>query len=172
VEFFFIDTNPFVESYWVENNKDYIWQLPISRQDYIAHELMNLTDALETSKAKWKIVVGHHTMRSVGKHGETHELLTEVLPILEANGVDMYINGHDHCLQHIKRSDSSLHFLTSGGGSKAWRGRGTNKDKDTGLQFYYDGQGFAAVSMAPSLFHMDFYDISGNILHSLDLSKD
>jgi tartrate-resistant acid phosphatase type 5 len=67
---------------------------------------------------------------------------------------------------------SSLHFLTSGGGSKAWRGRGTNKDKDTGLQFYYDGQGFAAVSMAPSLFHMDFYDISGNILHSLDLSKD
>ncbi|CAK9193922.1 unnamed protein product [Sphagnum troendelagicum] len=172
VEFFFIDTNPFVESYWVENNKDYIWQLPISRQDYIAHELMNLTDALETSKAKWKIVVGHHTMWSVGKHGETHELLTEVLPILEANGVDMYINGHDHCLQHIKRSDSSLHFLTSGGGSKAWRGRGTNKDKDTGLQFYYDGQGFAAVSMTPSLFHMDFYDISGNILHSLDLSKD
>jgi hypothetical protein len=26
--------------------------------------------------------------------------------------------------------------------------------------------------MAPSLFHMDFYDISGNILHSLDLLKD
>jgi hypothetical protein len=40
VEFFFIDTNPFVESYWVENNKDYIWQLPISREDYIGHELM------------------------------------------------------------------------------------------------------------------------------------
>jgi hypothetical protein len=40
VEFFFIDTNPFVESYWVENNKDYTWQLPISREDYIAHELM------------------------------------------------------------------------------------------------------------------------------------
>jgi hypothetical protein len=48
--------------------------------------LQNLTDALETSKAKWKIVVGHHTMRSVGKHGETHELLTEVLPILEVCG--------------------------------------------------------------------------------------
>jgi hypothetical protein len=48
--------------------------------------LQNLTDALETSKAKWKIVVGHHTMWSVGKHGETHELLTEVLPILEVCG--------------------------------------------------------------------------------------
>jgi hypothetical protein len=39
VEFFFVDTNPFVESYWMENNKDYIWQLAISREDYIAHEL-------------------------------------------------------------------------------------------------------------------------------------
>ncbi len=39
VEFFFIDTNPFVESYWMENNKDYIWQLAMSREDYIAHEL-------------------------------------------------------------------------------------------------------------------------------------
>ncbi len=66
---------------------------------------------------------------------------------------------------------SPLHFLTSGGGSKAWRGRGANEYKDLGLQFYYDGQGFAAVSMAPSFFHMDFYDISGNILHTLHLSK-
>ncbi|CAK9860738.1 unnamed protein product [Sphagnum jensenii] len=171
VEFFFVDTNPFVESYWMENNKDYIWQLAISREDYIAHELKNLTSALETSNAKWKIVVGHHTMRCVGKHGETQELFAQMLPILEANGVDIYINGHDHCLQNIKRFDSPLHFLTSGGGSEAWRGHGNNENKDVGLQFYYDGQGFAAVSMAPSLFHVDFYDISGNILHTVNLLK-
>jgi len=171
VEFFFIDTNPFVESYWKENNKDYKWLLPISREEYIANELKNLSSSLEASQAKWKIAVGHHTMRSIGKHGETLELLDQVLPILEANGVDVYINGHDHCLQHIKRSDSPLHFLTSGGGSKAWRGRGADEDKDLGLQFYYDGQGFAAVSVAPSFFHIDFYDISGNILHTLHLSK-
>ncbi len=39
VEFFFIDTNPLVESYWKENNKDYKWLLPISREEYIANEL-------------------------------------------------------------------------------------------------------------------------------------
>jgi tartrate-resistant acid phosphatase type 5 len=66
---------------------------------------------------------------------------------------------------------SPLHFLTSGGGSDAWRGRGNNENKDVGLQFYYDGQGFATVSMAPSLFHVDFYDISGNILHTVNLLK-
>jgi tartrate-resistant acid phosphatase type 5 len=83
VEFFFIDTNPLVESYWKENNKDYKWLLPISREEYIANELKNLSISLEASQAKWKIAVGHHTMRSVGKHGETLELLDQVLPILE-----------------------------------------------------------------------------------------
>ncbi|CAL5212470.1 unnamed protein product, partial [Lathyrus oleraceus] len=28
-------------------------------------------------------------------------LLTHLLPILEANNVDIYMNGHDHCLEHI-----------------------------------------------------------------------
>jgi tartrate-resistant acid phosphatase type 5 len=41
---------------------------------------------LETARdstAKWKIVVGHHPVRSIGHHGDTKELLTHLLPILE-----------------------------------------------------------------------------------------
>ncbi len=45
--------------------------------------LQNLTNALTASTAKWKIVIGHHTMQSMGTHGETLELLQAVLPILE-----------------------------------------------------------------------------------------
>jgi tartrate-resistant acid phosphatase type 5 len=50
---------------------------------YILVLLQNLSSSLEASQAKWKIAVGHHTMRSGGKHGETLELLDQVLPILE-----------------------------------------------------------------------------------------
>ena len=82
--------------------------------------------ALKDSTAKWKIVVGHHPVRSIGHHGDTKELIRQLLPILEVihlgqyifycilykkilviklnlqeNNVDMYINGHDHCLEHI-----------------------------------------------------------------------
>lgn len=94
--------------------------------------------ALKQSNAKWKIVVGHHTIRSAGHHGDTEELVNQLLPILEvikmhshitftkreipkknsyiyyalhsdinfmiefqANDVDLFMNGHDHCLQHI-----------------------------------------------------------------------
>ncbi|CAK9212366.1 unnamed protein product [Sphagnum jensenii] len=172
VEFFFIDTNPFVGEYWTTKSS-YAWQLPIPRKDYIMEELMNLTNALAASTAKWKIVVGHHTMRSVSTHGDTLELLEAVLPILEANAVDLYINGHDHCMQHIKRPDSPVHFLTSGGGSKAWRGTKPliNAEEDFGLRFYYDGQGFAAVTMLPTEVHIDLYNISGQVMYSMNLQK-
>lgn len=39
--------------------------------------------ALTTSNAKWKIVVGHHTIKSASDHGNTEELVEKVLPILE-----------------------------------------------------------------------------------------
>jgi hypothetical protein len=39
VEFFFIDTNPFVEEYWTTKSL-YAWQLPILQKDYIMEELM------------------------------------------------------------------------------------------------------------------------------------
>lgn len=57
---------------------------------------------MRESSAKWKIVVGHHAIRSAGHHGETPELIHHLLPLLEANNVDFYINGHDHSLEHIK----------------------------------------------------------------------
>ncbi len=45
--------------------------------------LQNLTNALTASTAKRKIVSWHHTMRSLGTHGDTLELLQAVLPILD-----------------------------------------------------------------------------------------
>lgn len=35
------------------------------------------------SVAKWKVVVGHHTIKSAGHHGITKELEKQLLPILE-----------------------------------------------------------------------------------------
>lgn len=33
--------------------------------------------------ATWKIVIGHHTIRSVSEHGETIELVNLLLPMLK-----------------------------------------------------------------------------------------
>ena len=43
----------------------------------------DLEMALMESNATWKIVIGHHAIRSVGHHGDTLELVQKLLPLLE-----------------------------------------------------------------------------------------
>ncbi|KZV14231.1 purple acid phosphatase 1 [Dorcoceras hygrometricum] len=164
-EFFFIDTTPFQDKYFTDPGDEvYDWRGVLPRDKYISTILNDLESALVESTAKWKIVVGHHTIRSAGIHGNTHELVQKLLPILEANNVDLYINGHDHCLEHISSADSPLQFLTSGGGSKSWRG-GYNWSNRNEMKFYYDGQGFMTMKITQAEVEINFYDILGNVLH-------
>lgn len=170
VNFFFIDTTPFVDVYWTYAKHKYDWRGILPRESYLKKQLKDLDNALKVSKATWKIVVGHHPIRSIGTHDDTEELKQQLLPILEANKVDLYVNGHAHCLQDFKSKTSSMHFLTSGGGSKAWGGVSSNANKD-GLKFFYPGQGFMSMQMTPTFVNSVFYDIDGKSLYSLNLSK-
>lgn len=168
VDFFFYDTNPFVGKYWNDTKNVYDWRGVEPKEDYLNKQKKFLSTGLASSNATWKVVVGHHPIRTVGQHGNTVELQDEIYPILKEYSVDLYVNGHDHCLEHI--TESGMHFLTSGGGSKAWRGMDTTADQ-SGLQFYYDGQGFMSLSISSSLLAFSFYDALGNTLHHAVLSK-
>uniref|UniRef100_A0A0D6QTH8 Purple acid phosphatase n=1 Tax=Araucaria cunninghamii TaxID=56994 RepID=A0A0D6QTH8_ARACU len=172
VQLLFVDTTPFVENYWkIPNEHKYDWRGVAPRSAYIRRQLQQeLEMGLRTSNATWKIVIGHHTIRSVGVHGDTVELIHMLLPILEKYDVDLYVNGHDHCLEHIRSVTSKLQFLTSGGGSKAWRGIGESADMN-GLEMFYNGQGFMSIQIGPTNLHATFYDIDGNVIHNLDLDK-
>ncbi|CAL5396851.1 unnamed protein product [Camellia sinensis] len=170
VEFFFVDTTPFRDKYFTETDHTYDWRGVLPRKEYLSNLLKDVDSALSESSARWKIVVGHHTMRSAGKHGDTVELVAKLLPILQANNVDLYINGHDHCLQHISSPDSPLQFLTSGGGSKAWRGDVSWWDPKE-MKLYYDGQGFMTLQITLNEIDVVFYDIIGNVLHKWSVTK-
>lgn len=65
---------------------------------------------------------------------------------------------------------SPIQFLTSGGGSKAWRGY-YNWTTPEDMKFFYDGQGFMSVKITRTEMGIVFYDVSGNILHKWDTSK-
>ncbi|KAL0792855.1 hypothetical protein Bca101_064232 [Brassica carinata] len=170
VEFFFVDTNPFVSKYFTDpEDHTYDWSNVLPRKKYISNLLHDLDLEIKKSRATWKFVVGHHGIKTAGQHGVTQELVDQLLPILEENKVDLYINGHDHCLQHIG-SAGEIQFLTSGGGSKAWRGDVQPWDPKE-LKLYYDGQGFMSLHITHSEVKFVFYDISGNVLHQSALSR-
>ncbi|KAL2242857.1 UNVERIFIED_CONTAM: Purple acid phosphatase 17 [Sesamum indicum] len=170
-ELFFVDTTPFVDEYFSDPGEHkYDWRGVSPVDTYTAQVLNDLELALEESRARWKIVVGHHAIRSVGHHGDTQELVDQLLPILQANDVDLYVNGHDHCLERISDNKSPIQFLTSGAGSKAWRGD-VDKSNKEGLKFFYDGQGFMSVRLTQSDVEIIFYDVFGRVLHEWTTSK-
>ncbi|XP_044969615.1 purple acid phosphatase 4-like [Hordeum vulgare subsp. vulgare] len=169
-DFFFVDTTPFVLTYWT-NPKDstYDWRGVAPRETYITNLLKDVEDSLRQSRAPWKIVVGHHPIRTAGKHGDTEELVQLLLPMLKAHGVDLYINGHDHCLEQISSSDSPLQYLTSGGGSKAWGGvYAPGADK---VEFFHDGQGFMSLRLTATDARVAFYDVAGAVRHTWGHTK-
>ncbi|KAI4373186.1 hypothetical protein MLD38_011342 [Melastoma candidum] len=172
VDFIFVDTTPFVDTYFKNPGEHrYDWTGVLPRETYLSDMLKELDWTLKASSGPWKIVVGHHPIKTAGEHGVTEELVQRMLPILKINNVDFYINGHDHCLQRIASIDSKLEFLTSGGGSKAWRGIIRPLDKPQEMKFYYDGQGFLAVRMHHYKASFHFYDVYGNNLHNWDVQK-
>lgn len=171
VDMFFFDTTPFIDEYWSPNvSRKFDWRGLAPRADQLQSQLEDLAKSLNSSTATWKIVVGHHTIRSIGHHGDLLELVQQLLPILEEYEVDLYINGHDHNLQHIKRADSSVHLFTSGGGSKSYSGLRPYTDAE-GVQFAYDGQGFLAVSVKPDSISLTFHDVFGDAIYNYLLQK-
>lgn len=73
-----------------------------------------LRSKLEESRGRWKIVVGHYPVFSCGGHGDNPELIQSLLPIFNKYGVDFYLSGHDHSLQHT--TSLNTQFMVSGAG--------------------------------------------------------
>ena len=66
---------------------------------------------------------------------------------------------------------SQIQFLTSGGGSRAWKGDVKQWDPEE-LKLYYEGQGFMSVEMTKKEAKQVFYDVFGNVLHKWSHSKE
>ena len=109
-DLFFLDTNVFIEGY----------QKDAKYSDLAAQsaggQLRWLEQGLKRSTADWRIVIGHHPVYSKGaSHGDTPELIAQLKPLLDRYHVQMYVNGHDHDLQHIVVD--GVDYVTSGAGS-------------------------------------------------------
>ncbi|CAI5956964.1 unnamed protein product [Closterium sp. NIES-64] len=145
VDLFLYDSMPLIPAYRRKEGRRVDWRGlntgNWSRQEEA--QLQELEGWLSNSQARWKVVGAHHPVFSYGKHGDQPEMVERIKPLLEKYGVDVYINGHDRNMQHIKKDESPVHYFTVGGGSKAWRGDAP--PVAPGLRFFFPGQGFSAL---------------------------
>jgi acid phosphatase len=162
VDFFFLDTTPMVRHYWHEP----IYREHVRTQD-VPKQLEWFKDALAASKAPWKIVIGHHPIYSGGGpfgHGDTRELIKDVLPLLKQYQVQAYFNGHDHNLQHLQVG--TVNLFDSGAGSLA---RPVFKTKYT--RFAKGCSGFTTVSLKADTMKVQLIDYRGNILYTANIPR-
>jgi acid phosphatase len=122
-------------------------------------QMIWLRHELAASTARWKIVVGHHPVFSGGLHGNTVALVALLKPLLEQYGVQVYLNGHDHDLQHVVVG--KVHYLTSGAGSKPHPSKPV-----AGTRFVMGNRpGFMTARLAPHAMDIEFIDGEGTSLY-------
>jgi acid phosphatase len=127
-------------------------------------EIAWLKDALARSTADWKLVVGHHPIRSGGHHGGSEELQAEVEPLLVAHGVQAYICGHDHAMQHIRAG--GVNHICTGAGASA----GYTFDVE-GTLFRRSQPGFAVFTLAADSLTLAFRDYTGRMPYQAAIPK-
>ena len=163
VDLFVLDTSPMVRRYDSITEATQL-RANVESQDVPA-QLRWLDAALGRSTAAWKIVAGHHPVFSGGsEHGSTPELIAQVKPLLERHGVQLFMNGHDHDLQHIVVGPVT--YICTGAGSKT-----RPPSAIAGTRFCSDRSGFTAYRIMGNRLHIDFVDYIGAVLHRAEVAR-
>ena len=86
-----------------------------------------LSEALQRSSARWKVVAMHHAMYTPTRcwwyrfrcRGEDGALQAELEPIFREHGVDVVFQAHQHLYARLLPQHGIRYFVTGGGGRKA-----------------------------------------------------
>ena len=153
----FIDTAPLIDKY----RKDSIDYPDACRQDREA-QLAWIEEQLRTSKAKWKIVMGHHPVyaQTTKSDKERADMQKYLKPLLDRYGVDLYVCGHIHTFQHIVPAGSKTEYLVNTSGSLA---RAVSPIE--GTRFCSGDEGFTLLSFNTDEIHCYLYNEKGKIIY-------
>ena len=145
VEFFYLDTN-----------------LDRMSESAIQKQLKEMKHKLDKSKKKWKVVVGHHTWRSVAGHGNAEPRFETFLQdLFKDTKPHLYMCGHDHCKSLIVKDDITL--VVSGTGGESYDEPHVNLGSmtDCELDYFSPSLGVAILRIKKNSLAIDFYNEKG-----------
>lgn len=133
-------------------------------------------DALARAEGRWRVVLGHHTWRSDGPHGNAGAYegvpgipwssgagVSRLLDGVVCGRADLYVGGHDHSLQ-LLGAPCGGHIVVSGTGA-----RGTSlPGRGNAPLFATTAPGFAWFELGERG-RVVFFDADGAVLHDADL---
>lgn len=152
-----------MESEYYDYIKGNVHFFVIDTNDFNPTQIRWLSHKLKHSTANWKVVYGHHPIRSNGYHGDTPILVDKLLPIV-CTHADLFVSGHDHDLQLLD-SDCGIPLVVSGAAGKI---RFSNTDPYASRRRWSTSNtfGFARLIFNKTNFDVFYYDKDGSQLYS------
>ena len=156
---FYTHTKGPIEFFVLDTNFDRI------SSDLIKEQRKYIKNAIKKSKKRWKILVGHHTWRSVAEHGSAEfPELEEFLNDLGNNtDIDMYLCGHDHCksliMKPLKKRKIPLIVCGTGGERYDYNVYLSKlKDDKSELEYFSPNLGICTMECSRNTLRATFYD--------------
>lgn len=159
----FVDTAPMIDKY--RNGKE---EYPDAGKQDMSRQFEWIDSVLTVNKATWTIVLGHHPVYAeTGKtESERLDMQKRLNPILKKHKVDMYVCGHIHNFQHIRREDSPVDYIVNTAGALSRKVKATE-----GTQFCSGATGFSVCSASDRDLRLYMLDKDGNVLYVVERKK-
>ena len=151
-----------IQFFVMDTNFDFMDDKEIKEQlDYLVREI-------NKSKKPWKILTGHHTLRSVGGHGNAEpggKMENFFQELFTKCKIHLYICGHDHNKQVIETTigDKGTSLVVCGTGGKKYHNvRNLKNVKEGELQFASSNLGYGLCHCSKKLLTINFYNEENN----------
>ena len=149
-------SKPNVDFFVLNTNVEY---LP---DEYFKKQMRQMKKHINESKAKWKVVLGHHTWRSIAGHGNAEPRLESFLSKLFRDApFDLYMCGHDHNKQliNMRLNDHDIVLIVCGTGGKVYNDMNNmNKLSDNcELEFLSNNLGYGYLRAFKEKMEIIFY---------------
>lgn len=158
-----------VQFFMMDTNFDFMNESSSERQYQFLKEEIN------KSKKPWKILIGHHTLRSVAGHGNAEPLMEKFFQrLLKECNIDLYICGHDHNKQVIQTDigGKKISLVVCGTGGKSYHKEIHLKNVKKGeLQFSSSNLGYGLCECSEKKLTIHFFDENNTKEYLYKLNK-
>ena len=158
-----------IQFFVMDTNFDFMDDEEIKEQlDYLVREI-------NKSKKPWKILTGHHTLRSVGGHGNAEpggKMENFFQELFTKCKIHLYICGHDHNKQVIETTigDKGTSLVVCGTGGKKYHNVINLKNvKEGELQFASSNLGYGLCQCSKKRLTINFYNEENNHEYTYNL---
>lgn len=148
--------DPLITILMLDSNKTLLGDEKWNEQKRWLHEQLS-----SPKRTKWTIAVAHHPLWSNGSHGDNGVLQKEWGPIFSEFGLDLYVCGHDHDLQHLQIENFPVSLVLCGGGGANIRPMAVDKRGP----FSKSAFGFAYLAVSEDELRVRLIDKDLNRLH-------